>query len=156
MDSALWALGLGGSSVAIHFHSVPEFKSQLCKKNFFLKKKKKWILLLVLHYWHVLWELMSECISCAGIFTLIWDLLEQRSISFLQVKKKWAKSKKNQGQKQGRGWSSLLVWRHHRQSEALFITSQFQWQCVQYTGRTLNQEQKQKFFRDEDATGQCS
>lgn len=42
----------------------------------------------MLHYWHVLWELMSECISCAGIFTLIWDLLEQRSISFLQVKKK--------------------------------------------------------------------
>lgn len=31
---------------------------------------------------------MSECISCAGIFTLIWDLLEQRSISFLQLKKK--------------------------------------------------------------------
>lgn len=74
----------------------------------------------MLHYWHVLWELMSECISCAGIFTLIWDLLEQRSISFLQLKKKkWAKSKKNQGQKQGRGWSSLLGRRHHRQPEAL-------------------------------------
>lgn len=40
---------------------------------------------------------MSECISCAGIFTLIWDLLEQRSISFLQVKKNEQKARKIRG-----------------------------------------------------------